>query len=76
MAIEPNDPFDVLRHYILGSYPDGFLSPDSHQELTRALETLQERLDATDATLRWMMKHTKPAARGVDLSGSLDSVAQ
>lgn len=48
MAIQPNDLFDVLRHYILGSYPDRFLSPDSHLELTRALETLQERLERAE----------------------------
>ena len=70
MAITPNDPFDVLRHYILMANPS--VGPDSHTELTRALESIQERLDATDSTLRWMMKHTKPT----DLSGPLDSVAQ
>ena len=48
MAIRPNDPFDVLRHFILGSYPDGFLSPDSHLELTQALETVQERLERAE----------------------------
>ncbi len=48
MAIQPNDSFDVLRHYILGSYPDGFLSSDSHFELTWALEALQERLECVE----------------------------
>ncbi len=48
MAIQPNDPFDVLRHYIAGAYPDGFLSPDSHTELTQALEVLQERLERAE----------------------------
>jgi hypothetical protein len=48
MAIQPNDSFDVLRHYIMRAQPP--LS-DGGQELSRALESLSDRLDTMDRAL-------------------------
>ncbi len=62
MAIQSNDPFDVLRHYILVGFPEGAkLEP-----LTIALEALSERMDALDNTVRWLAAGKKPTLSEIE----------
>ncbi len=59
MAIQPNDPFDVLRHYIMEALPN--MSAESQQELSMSLEALSERLDATDRSVANLAEAAGPA---------------